>query len=158
MCLAVGELSVVQLNSEAARSHGESVTFVQPATQTGVYRSQSAVLVPSRTSTSCFYSCMRVLYPTRDPARVGIQSTFLDPDSEFYPCRSLRLRIPKALDPDSDWIPTRESGISSTRNQLQQAAAGSQTRCAALNVQRPASRATPSPRRRPATVQPWGPS
>ena len=29
MCLAVGELSVVQLNSEAARSHGESVTFVQ---------------------------------------------------------------------------------------------------------------------------------
>eukprot|EP01047_Picozoa_sp_COSAG01_P085964 COSAG01_NODE_19122_length_1029_cov_1.396774_1_plen_38_part_10 len=29
---------------------------------------------------------LRVLSPTRDPARVGIQSTFLDPESEFYPC------------------------------------------------------------------------
>eukprot|EP01049_Picozoa_sp_SAG25_P000342 SAG25_NODE_11_length_28117_cov_24.264901_3_plen_215_part_00 len=31
-------------------------------------------------------SKLRVLFPTRDPARVGIQSTFLDPESEFYPC------------------------------------------------------------------------
>ena len=72
MCLVVGELSVVQLNSEAARSHGESVTFVQPATQTGVYRSQSAVLVPSRTSTSCFYSCMRTQLDFHSVALISV--------------------------------------------------------------------------------------
>ena len=72
MCLAVGELSVVQLNSEAARSHGESVTFVQPATQTGVYRSQSAVLVPSRTSTSCFYSSMRTQLDFHSVALISV--------------------------------------------------------------------------------------
>ena len=68
--------------------------------------------------------------PSRDPehfsgSRLGI-----------LPLQEPPTQDPEALDPDSGWIPTRESGISSTRNQLQQAAAGSQTRCAALNVQR----------------------
>jgi hypothetical protein len=85
--------------------------------------------------------------PTRDPARVGIQS---DPEHfsgsrvGILPLQEPPTQDPEALDPDLGWIPTRVSGISSTGNLFQQAAAGSQTRCAGL--QRPtsaASRATP---------------
>ena len=97
--------------------------------------------------------------PSRDPehfsgSRVGI-----------LPCSSLRLRIQRL------WIPTRAGSplgnqesvrqeISFSRQKqpaARQGVEGAQA-AAASNVQRPASRATPSPRRRPATVHPWGPS
>eukprot|EP01049_Picozoa_sp_SAG25_P002646 SAG25_NODE_141_length_14084_cov_356.219148_8_plen_113_part_00 len=69
--------------------------------------------------------------PTRDPARVGIQS---DPEHfsgsrvGILPLQEPPTQDPEALDPDLGWIPTRVSGISSTGNLFQQAAAGSHMR------------------------------
>ena len=45
MCRAVGELSVVQLNSEAARSHGESVSVPVPLYRRYRYRYRTPVPV-----------------------------------------------------------------------------------------------------------------
>ena len=90
---------------------------------------------------------MRVLSPTRDPARVGIQSAFLDPESEFYPCtasdsgsRGSGSRL--GLDP--------HSGI---RNQFDRksVSAGSSQRRAARQGAQPSNvqRVQPAGRRRP---------
>ncbi len=84
----------------------------------------------------------RVLYPTRDPARVGIQSTFLDPDSEFYPCRSLRLRIQRL------WIPTRAgSPLGNQESVLQEISFSRQQPAARQGAQPSTSNVQPAGRR-----------
>jgi hypothetical protein len=74
--------------------------------------------------------------PSRDPERS--RALFWIPSrNAFTPAQEPPTQDPEALDPDLGWIPTRVSRISSTGNLFQQAAAGSQTRCAGL--QRPTS-------------------
>ena len=93
-------------------------------------------------STSETRSGMRVLYPTRDPARVGIQSTFLDPDSEFYPCRSLRLRIQRL------WILTRAgSPLGNQESVLQEISFSRQQPAARQGAQPSTSNVQPAGRR-----------
>ena len=83
-----------------------------------------------------------MLYPTRDPARVGIQSTFLDPDSEFYPCRSLRLRIQRL------WIPTRAgSPLGNQESVLQEISFSRQQPAARQGAQPSTSNVQPAGRR-----------